>query len=164
MHPCVWSEAVLLAACREESSRGSRPGGQHANVSASGVRLVYLADPAIRAKADEERDRRVNRRRALRRMRMRLALAIRGGSDPAVLDAHRARSGFRISVKSDDFPAVICVLLDALEEAEGELVSAARACKLGTSPYVRTLALDKQAWQAAQVIRRRHGHAALRHS
>ncbi|MFW5845331.1 MAG: peptide chain release factor family protein, partial [Planctomycetota bacterium] len=67
-------DAALLAASREEAGSASGPGGQHANKTASVVRLVWLADPSIHAQSGEERERGVNRRRALRRLRLQLAL------------------------------------------------------------------------------------------
>jgi hypothetical protein len=162
-HPCAWPDAALLAACREEAYRSSGPGGQHANKTASGLRLTWLEQPAICAQADEERDRVVNRRRALRRLRLQLACRLRGGSDPAWLEPHRQGAGFALSSEARDLAQVACVLLDALAGAGGELAGAAAACRLSTSRFVRCLAVDKVLWQAAQTLRQQSGLSALRH-
>ena len=59
--------------CRAEPARGSGPGGQKKNKTWSGVRLIH--DPTgIAVTACEDRSREVNRKKALGRLRYRLAL------------------------------------------------------------------------------------------
>ena len=162
IHPCAWPEERLLAACHEERWHGGGVGGQHANKTSSGLRLTWQAEPSIRAQADEERDRLVNRRRAVRRLRLQLATHQRGGSDLAWLDSHRQGAGFKVSAQAKDLAQVSCVLLDALETAAGALAEAAASCSLSNSCFVRSLAIDKLVWQAAQTIRRSHELSELR--
>jgi protein subunit release factor A len=62
---------ALLAQCRVETFRSGGPGGQHQNVTESGVRLVHLPT-GIRVVSREERSQHRNRERALARLRDKL--------------------------------------------------------------------------------------------
>jgi protein subunit release factor A len=62
---------ALLAQCRMETFRSGGPGGQHQNVTESGVRLVHLPT-GIRASSREERSQHRNREIALERLREKL--------------------------------------------------------------------------------------------
>jgi protein subunit release factor A len=62
---------ALLAQCRVETLRSGGPGGQHQNVTESGVRLVHLPT-GIRVVSREERSQHRNRERALARLREKL--------------------------------------------------------------------------------------------
>ncbi len=64
-------DQALLAQCRVETFRSGGPGGQHQNVTESGVRLVHLPT-GIRVVAREERSQHRNREVALRRLREKL--------------------------------------------------------------------------------------------
>jgi protein subunit release factor A len=62
---------ALLAQCRVETFRAGGPGGQHQNVTESGVRLVHMPT-GVRVTAREERSQHRNRTIALDRLRGRL--------------------------------------------------------------------------------------------
>jgi peptide chain release factor 2 len=64
-------DEALLAECRVETFRSGGPGGQHQNVTESGVRLVHLPT-GVRATARDERSQHKNRALALRRLRAKL--------------------------------------------------------------------------------------------
>ena len=66
----------LLAECRLETFRSGGPGGQHQNVTESGVRLVHLPT-GVRVVARDERSQHRNRSIALKRLRDKLADLIR---------------------------------------------------------------------------------------
>ncbi len=69
--PIPDSDEELLAQCRVETFRAGGPGGQHQNMTESGVRLVHLAT-GVRVVAREERSQHRNREVALARLRARL--------------------------------------------------------------------------------------------
>lgn len=69
--PIPDSDEELLAQCRVETFRAGGPGGQHQNMTESGVRLVHLPT-GVRAVAREERSQHRNREAALARLRARL--------------------------------------------------------------------------------------------
>lgn len=64
-------DEALLAQCRVETFRSGGPGGQHQNVTESGVRLVHLPTN-VRVVAREERSQHRNRALALQRLRAKL--------------------------------------------------------------------------------------------
>ena len=70
----------LLRHCRCDTFRASGPGGQHRNTSDSAVRLT-LEDTEVSAIASEERSQHRNRARAVKRLRLQIALNLR--RDPA---------------------------------------------------------------------------------
>jgi protein subunit release factor A len=69
--PVPDSDEDLLAQCRVETFRAGGPGGQHQNMTESGVRLVHLPT-GVRVVAREERSQHRNREIALGRLRARL--------------------------------------------------------------------------------------------
>ena len=69
--PIPASDEELLAQCRVETFRSGGPGGQHQNVTESGVRLVHLPT-GVRVTSREERSQHRNRALALERLRARL--------------------------------------------------------------------------------------------
>ena len=62
---------ALLAECSVETFRAGGPGGQHQNVTESGVRLVHLPT-GVRSTARDERSQHRNRALALKRLREKL--------------------------------------------------------------------------------------------
>jgi protein subunit release factor A len=64
-------DEALLAQCRVETFRAGGPGGQHQNVTESGVRLVHLPT-GVRVVARDERSQHRNRALALERLREKL--------------------------------------------------------------------------------------------
>jgi len=64
-------DEALLAECRVETFRAGGPGGQHQNVTESGVRLTHLPT-GVRAVARDERSQHRNRVLALQRLREKL--------------------------------------------------------------------------------------------
>ena len=74
------SDQALLAQCELDRFRASGPGGQKRNKTESAVRLRHLPTGLV-ASATESRSQHENRARALRRLRERLALELRGGSE-----------------------------------------------------------------------------------
>jgi len=64
-------DEALLAECRVETFRSGGPGGQHQNVTESGVRLVHLPT-GVRTSSRTQRSQHRNRSLALKRLREKL--------------------------------------------------------------------------------------------
>lgn len=75
-HPACLDDEALLAQCQIGFGRSGGPGGQHRNKVQSLVRLVH-APTGIEAHAGERRTQHENRRVALRRLRLALAVEVR---------------------------------------------------------------------------------------
>jgi ribosome-associated protein len=69
-------DEALLAECSVETFRSGGPGGQHQNVTESGVRLVHRPT-GVRVVARDERSQHRNRALALERLRGRLEELLR---------------------------------------------------------------------------------------
>ena len=120
MHPARLSTDELLASCVVRAQRRGGPGGQHRNKVETAVVIEHTLI-GLRAEASERRSQAENRRVAIQRLRMLLAVEHREFSEAKDLEPAsplwRSRiSGTRIDVSTehDDFPAILAELLDTL--------------------------------------------------
>src|SRR5262245_50472809 len=136
MHPAETSERELLAECAVTRTRRSGPGGQHRNKVETAVILEHRPTGVL-AEASERRSQEENRQRALFRLRLNLALAVRTsrseGDWPSALWRSRCRSG-RIAVnpEHDDFPALLAEALDVVAAQQFDVRAA--GARLGCTP------------------------------
>jgi len=89
---------ALLAQCRVETFRSGGPGGQHQNVTESGVRLVHLPT-GVRASARDERSQHRNRTLALKRLRGKLEALTRPETPRVPTRVSRAQKRKRLEEK-----------------------------------------------------------------
>ena len=151
----------LLQACEIiRQSRGG-PGGQHANKTASAVRLRHRAS-GLQVQAGEHRSGAANRAAALRRLRLALACAVRGGADPGWLGPHVRAGRLACGPLAPSWPGVVAVLLDALAAADGDTHEAAAACRLSPTQLAKALCADQTVRAAADAIRARCSLPRLR--
>jgi len=153
-------DAALLARCRRDAMRSGGPGGQHMQKTASAVRLVHTAS-GVEASCADERDRIRNEALALRHLRLRLALTLRGQADPAWLAPFRQGRRLTLRDRSPSYPLAVAVVMDALAQAQGSPAVAAESLDLSTSQVVRLLAADKEVFAAANRLRAECGLGAL---
>jgi len=134
MHPAALPPDALLADVQEMHTRRSGPGGQHRNKVQTAVVLVHQLT-GIAAEAAERRSQAENRRVALGRLRLKLALEHRtpASTTPSARWQARVR-GRQLAVAADhlDYPALVAEALDQLQ-AHG-LDMPATAAALGVTP------------------------------
>lgn len=133
------TDSELSACCEFEFFKGSGNGGQKRNKTSSAVRARYRA--ADLAVTDcSERSQHDNRRNALRKLRMELALRFRVA--PAVPPESPV-----CAMTHERYPLWIAHLLDVLDESGWELRRA--AATLGSTPSAlgKTVRRDPWLWQ-----------------
>lgn len=158
----LWKEVDL------ERQRTGGPGGQRRNRVETAVRLVHRPT-GIEVKASESRSQEVNRRRAIRRLRLRLAIEWRtpldderlvppGAYEPSPLWLSRVRDGrIRVSPRHRDLPALLAEALDVLDVHREDLARAAAALRVTPSQLLKLLAVEPAALAGLNRRRRRKG-------
>ena len=180
------SDEELLAQCDVHIYKASGPGGQHRNKVSSAVRLRHRPS-GISATANDSRSQHSNRKLAMQRLRMNIALKLRrsaegnaeasqaGGeadmSRPAVLAEcmHVATKGpgaglarLTIGKKNPRFWQVAAYLLDILDEEEGRLSSAGDRLGITTGNLTAAFKSQRHLLAEVQKIRKRHGLGSVK--
>jgi hypothetical protein len=166
-HPATIEESELLEQCDLELGRRRGPGGQHRAAVASGVHLVHRPT-GLEAQATERRSPQVNRRMAIFRLRLRLALKVR---TPASRDRHepselwkRRRQGTRMPVNPEhaDYPSLLAEALDLVIARRYDLAGAAGLLGITMSQLSRLIRHHPPAFAAINVGREAIGLPRLR--
>ena len=158
----------LVAQCEVDHYRSSGPGGQKKNKTSSAVRLRHRPT-GLSVTADEERSQHVNKIRAIRRLRERLAFNVRTSIDlrryerSDLLSSCISAAG-KLSVGRRDpryYPAV-CELLDVLAACGVRVESAGKSVGVSTANFVKFVRNDSKLWGRVNQMRACAGLKALR--
>jgi len=164
MHPAALAPDALLAECRETRTRRSGPGGQHRNKTETAIVLTHLPTGLI-GEASERRSQSENRRMALQRLRLRLAIEHRLPCDlvgPSERWQSRSRGGrLTVSPEHDDYPPLLAEAIDHLDAACGDVSRVAPVLGVTPSQFVRFFKKHPTAWTALARLRARHGQPPL---
>ena len=157
-------DAALLAECRFDRFRASGPGGQKRNVTDSAVRLRH-APTGLTGEANESRSQHENRARALRRLRLEIALHRRAPVEleayivpPELAEAARGRVGRR----DGRYLTAIAQVFDLLEATGWRVSDAGELVGATTAALTRLVTSDPIVLRAANERRRALGLRALR--
>lgn len=148
-HPAALRAEELLEHCDVERLRRSGPGGQRRNKVETAVRVRHRPT-GVGAEASERRSQAENRRIALGRLRLNLALEIRrpcaADQGPSPLWQSRCRCG-RISVSAshDDFPALLAEALDSIAARGGDVKQTAQVLGCTASQLIKFLKKEARA-------------------
>jgi hypothetical protein len=159
LHPAECDEGRLLAECRVERTRRSGPGGQHRNNVETAVVITHTPS-GVRGEASERRSQEENRRQALFRLRVNLALKVRTVREaaPGALWRSRVRRGrIEVSPAHEDFPALLAEALDSLAAAEMDTGRAAVQLGCTASQLIRFLKHEPRALQSVNELRTSRG-------
>lgn len=164
MHPAALPSEELLRQCEETRTRRGGPGGQHRNKVETAVVLKHVAT-GISAEAAEHRSQAENRRVALGRLRMTLAVSHRQpptASGPSPLWRSRVKNRqLAIAVDHDDYPALVAEALDRLATVGFEVRPAAEVLGVSMSQLVKLFRRQPAAWVVINRLRREAGRPPL---
>jgi len=160
-------DATLLAQCEIDTYRASGPGGQKRNKTSSAVRLRHGPSGLI-VIAEESRSQHENKAKALRRLRMAIALQLRApiADDWQPPDWTRdyigERSAGRMSDRNPLYPQFTALLLDLLAHRNGQASKAAAILGVSTAQFTKLVSIDEKLLAMANRIRKENGAAPLR--
>jgi len=163
-HPADLDERDLLAQCRMTRGRTSGPGGQHRNKVETAITLHH-EPTGLRAQAGERRKAEDNKRVALTRLRLLLAMQERSERSeiPSPLWTSRSRGGkMSINPKHADFPSILAEALDVLAAHGWEPRPAAELLGVSSSQLVKLVKLHPAAFTAWNQRRAEAGLRPLR--
>ena len=161
-HPAWADDETLIAECNLSRLRRGGPGGQNRNKVETAVRLEHQPSGVI-AEGNEHRTQRENKKVALRRLRMRLALEVR---TPPLdyphwhdINAHR-----RIGAKPDarTGPQLVAHVLNVLDAVNQNDAVAARLLEVSRSQLTRFLKADGHVQTRVNELRKIAGRGPMR--
>lgn len=164
--PAAVDPEVLARQCQVTFGRKSGPGGQHRNKASTAAMLLHKPT-GIEAWASERRSQQENRRVAMFRLRMKLALAVRTavplGHQPTALWRSRCREGrMAVNPRHEDFPAILAEALDVVAAHRGDVHNAAIILGCTASQLVKLLKIEPAALQSVNQRRAKRGLHALK--
>ena len=148
------SDEDLLKLCTIDFYKATGPGGQKKNKTESAVRLT-VKENGITASASEERQQSVNRTRAIKRLRLQLALELRE-------EAQKWDGQLNMNSKNPEYPKFAGCLLDNLVHFSWQVSSAASNLGLSTGQLIKILAKNDIVWQFVNRERQKAGHKVLK--
>lgn len=165
-HPATLDDEVFMRECVLGRGRTSGPGGQHRNRVQTMVTLTHKPT-GVEAHAGERRSPEVNKRVALKRLRLQLAIQARApvpigdiGSD---LWKSRVREGkIACNAEHRDYPAMLAEALDVIHDAGLDLKRASIRLMCSRSQLIKLIAKEPSALVALNEARKAKGKHPLR--
>lgn len=151
-------DEALLRECRVDTYRAGGPGGQHRNKVSSAVRLLHNPTGLL-VIAEEERSQHANKARAVKRLRMAIALHFRAAAHvPDAVRACLTKDGrLMVASRNPVYPQVVASVLDLLAAHNGQLREAAGVLGLTSSQLSRFITHDGKVLAEANHLRQLAG-------
>lgn len=166
-HPATVPEEELLKQCEITFGRSAGPGGQHRNKVSTAVGLTHRPT-GVQSYASERRRQVENRRMALRRMRLKLAIETRVRVHPREYRSSELwesrRQGRQISINPGhkDYPALLAEALDVVVARRFDVAGAAGMLGISMSQLAKLVRHDKHAFALVNEGRVKQGLPPLK--
>lgn len=166
-HPVSLDEEQLVRQCESKTGRVSGPGGQHRNRVETAVFITHIPTQ-VDAQGTERRSQVENRRVAIRRLRIRLAVLVRtlevtAGHQPSALWQSRRRDRkIQVSIDHWDYAVVLAEALDLVTALNFDVSAAAATLGVSMSQLTRLIRQDKLAAEKLNTGRKSAGLGPLR--
>jgi len=161
-------EAAFLKTCRFDTYMASGHGGQKRNRTYSAVRLTHRPT-SLAVIAEESRSQSENKLKALKRLRLAIALRVRKQTTGSFTIPEEIREYFKpdaplqISLKNPLYPLACATVLDALYLAEGKIGAAAELLSISTGRLNKFISKDKDLLSAVNELRAHFNLKPLKH-
>jgi hypothetical protein len=152
-------EEELLRSCRFDHFRGPGPGGQKRNKTSNSVRITH-PPTGLSVIAGESRSLQENRLRAVRRLKLRLAVEVRhaidprGWEPPAWFGQVVQLGRLAVSHRNEHYARTAALVLDLLDARKGSVGDVAKLLSVSTSSVVKFLESEPSLWTAANALRK----------
>jgi len=164
-HPATLEDVELLKQCTVAFGQSTGPGGQHRNRRSTAASLLHNPT-GVHGNASERRSQADNRRVALRRLRLRLALQARTrGRFKGVSHLWETRrQGKQISVnpKHRDYPSLLAEALDCINAHRWDIAKSAGTLGISMSQLTKLLRHHPAAFERVNQVREEMGIPKLR--
>ena len=167
IHPAALPVEELLKDCHIDKGRSSGPGGQHRNKVSTHVTITHEGT-GLTGQAGERRSAEMNKKVALRRLRLELATHERvgvpaGDIRSALWRSRVQKKRIRCSDKHEDFPAMLAEAMDVIGACGWEPGKAAVRLECTPSQLLKLVAKHHQAWEVLNRERESRGLHPLKH-
>jgi hypothetical protein len=166
-HPATLPEDVLLRQCDVEFGRSAGPGGQHRNKVETAACYTHR-ETQVQGYAGERRKQYENRRMAVRRLRLKLAVQVRTYVHPRryrpseLWNSRRQGKQMSINPKHKDYPALLAEALDVIYARKFDVAGAAGVLGISMSQLAKLIRHEKHAFRQVNEGRERQRLPALK--
>lgn len=151
-------EDEFVRQCKFEPYKSGGPGGQKRNKTASAAKMTHVAS-GISAHSSDFRSQAENRKRALHRLRFKLAaecrtpIEVRGYDPPAWLLDSRTAGKLTTNVQNPIYARLAAHVLDVYSAANARVADAAALLNIPSSNLAHFFKAEPAIWTAAAKIR-----------
>tara|TARA_Y100001934_G_C12225373_1_gene712715 strand:- start:219 stop:713 length:495 start_codon:yes stop_codon:yes gene_type:complete len=162
-HPSELSVNELIKDCHVRRQRRSGPGGQHRNKVETAIVITHTPT-GIQGAASERRNQAENRKHALFRLRINLALHLRTSRNKQseLWNSRTSNKRITINPQHTEFPAVLAEALDVIVNQGLDMKRAAEILSVSSSQLIKLIKADNLAWQHLNQLRSDAGQHPLK--
>jgi len=162
-HPSELSVNELIKDCHVRRQRRSGPGGQHRNKVETAIVITHTPT-GIQGAASERRNQAENRKHALFRLRINLALHLRTSRNKQseLWNSRTSNKRITINPQHTEFPAVLAEALDIIVNQGLDMKRAAEILSVSSSQLIKLIKADNLAWQHLNQLRSDAGQHPLK--